>query len=144
MTEILPPSRTAFATYCDDVRREEGNKFSLMGVYHGILMVESLPVRLAKLACVIMVRTPLSQPLKKLRFSIQQEQTELFVQEIEPALLPTVDSKLLPPSLEPCQTVFSVAQFVPFELNSETTLRALVETESEIIRAGGLILKALG
>ena len=43
--------RLAYTIFCDDVRLEVGNKLSLMGVFHQIL-VQHVPVTVMKFAVV--------------------------------------------------------------------------------------------
>lgn len=43
------------AILCDDVRREEGNKLSYMGIYSSNLLVPAFPASLAKLCFVLSV-----------------------------------------------------------------------------------------
>jgi hypothetical protein len=54
--------RTVIAQFCDDVRQEIGNKFSLMGCYGTDLYVPAFPFTLPKLCAFVHVRTPRERP----------------------------------------------------------------------------------
>jgi hypothetical protein len=45
----MTAQRTVIAQFCDDVRQEIGNKFSLMGCYGSDLYVPAFPITLPKL-----------------------------------------------------------------------------------------------
>lgn len=45
-----------FTILCDDVRKETGNKYSLMGVYGKKLILKNLPAVLPKMSLVVMLK----------------------------------------------------------------------------------------
>jgi hypothetical protein len=59
-------SRVIIAQFCDDVRHEVGNKYSLMGCYGNELIVDKLPAVLTKFCIQILATTPITQPFSKL------------------------------------------------------------------------------
>ena len=59
-------NRTVIAQFCDDVRQEIGNKFSLMGCYGTDLYVPSFPITLPKLCVFVNARTPRENPFQQL------------------------------------------------------------------------------
>src|SRR4026209_733073 len=58
--------RIVIAQFCDDVRQEIGNKFSLMGCYGTDLYVPSFPFTLPWLCACVPVRRPRELPLQRL------------------------------------------------------------------------------
>ncbi len=64
--------RTVIAQFCDDVRQEIGNKFSLMGCYGTDLYVPSFPITLPKLCVFVHVRTPREQPFRRLTLRLMR------------------------------------------------------------------------
>ena len=61
----MSSSRFMTTVMCDDVRREEGNKVSHMGIYGPTLLVPQFPTALAKLCFVMSVTCPASEPSPK-------------------------------------------------------------------------------
>ena len=59
--------RTAHFLVCDDIRLEQGNKHSLMGIYGTQVFVPEMPVVLPKLCFQVQVRTPVAKPVKALQ-----------------------------------------------------------------------------
>ena len=59
-------SRVVIAQFCDDIRHEVGNKYSLMGCYGGEMIIDKLPALLPKLCVQVRVLTPIDQPFTKL------------------------------------------------------------------------------
>src|ERR1700722_15247093 len=63
--------RLMITVMCDDVRREEGNKLSYMGIYGSNLAVPDFPIVLAKLCFVMSVVSDATEnPPKSLIFRI--------------------------------------------------------------------------
>ena len=59
-------SRIVIAQFCDDIRHEVGNKYSLMGCYGGEMIIDKLPALLPKLCIQVRVLTPVNRPFTKL------------------------------------------------------------------------------
>jgi hypothetical protein len=57
--------------FCDDIRYEVGNKYSMTGVYSSSLIVLDAPTVLPKLCCVISCYTGLDQPFQSLSFRVK-------------------------------------------------------------------------
>lgn len=66
----MSDSRLVVCEYCDDVRQEMGNKFSLMGCYGSELVVSSFPIVLPKFGALARAVTPIDLPFKKLTFRL--------------------------------------------------------------------------
>ncbi|MDP1679015.1 MAG: hypothetical protein Q8L02_02625 [Candidatus Nitrotoga sp.] len=58
--------RVVFAYFCDDIRQEVGNKFSFVGCYQGVMVVQQFPAQLPKLCAHIIVLTPTGKPFERL------------------------------------------------------------------------------
>ena len=61
---------------CEDVRRELGNKMSLMGVYGGEVILKKLPGTMRSLVFVLMLENILT-PFKKLAVSLKMPKDKL-------------------------------------------------------------------
>lgn len=69
--------RVVTAIFCDDMRQEVGNKMSFMGCYQGELLVPISPIALPKLCVFLSLLTPVSRPVRSLRFRLVLDDTEL-------------------------------------------------------------------
>jgi hypothetical protein len=58
--------RTILATFCDDIRYEIGNKYSLIGCYKQDLVLSKIPATLPKLCASVTVLSPIDQPFERL------------------------------------------------------------------------------
>lgn len=59
-------SRIVIAQFCDDIRPEIGNKYSLMGCYGEEMIIDKLPALLPKLCVQVKVLLPSDQSFTKL------------------------------------------------------------------------------
>lgn len=127
--------------YCDDVRQELRNKFTLVGCYGPDLIVqkpESPPVVLPRLCAFVRVVTDAERPFKSLviRAFVADEllgQLEVPVGATEPPAEDTGPSVIV---------THAVLNFVPFTVNDPPgILRVEVETDSGTIRGQGLRIK---
>ena len=142
----VPATRSALATFCDDVRLEVGNKMSYVGIYQGTLLLTSLPTTLPKLCVVITARTPHSNPFRELKFELFRGNDELLLSQVLPDV-PPVQS----PSLESLEykggeridSYTTIMQLVGFPVTSDLMLRTVVTTEGEMYRAGSLAIQRL-
>jgi hypothetical protein len=132
-----------WATFCDDVRQEVGNKLSYLGVYGPNLVVQSFPTTLVKLCCVFSVRVPLSSAPKHVVFRLLRDDEVLFEADLsqsdikDPAAsAPTdgADSVAL--------TISSVAQLVGFPVTQRCFLKARATVDGKELRGGALELLA--
>lgn len=132
-----------WATFCDDVRQELGNKLSLMGVYGPDLIVQSFPTTLAKLCCLFNLRIPIEQsPRKKIVFRLQRDEEVIFQAELTP---PTEGAaKELARRTEDTSLLWMsfVAQLTNFEVAEPAVLRARAIIDEQEVRGGILRLQA--
>lgn len=127
--------------FCDDVRQEVGNKFSLMGCYSGELLVEKLPAALPKLCAEVRIVTPIERPFEKaiMRAYLNED----VLGELE---LPVQDAKKSMPVLDEIttrMTMRAIMNFSPFLIEREGVLRIEVETEEGVLKGGRLRLQLL-
>jgi hypothetical protein len=124
--------------FCDDVRLEVGNKFSLMGCYSGELIVPSMPTALPKLCAEVRLVTPIDRPFEKaiLRAYLNDEvvgELDLPVQEAKKKI-PVSDGTTK------VMTFRAIMNFSPFMIEREGALRIEVETEEGALKGGRLKL----
>jgi hypothetical protein len=132
-----------FATFCDDVRQEVGNKLSYMGIYGTNLVVPSFPTTLVKLCCVFTVRIPASTPPRTVLFRLLRDDEVIFEADLSAATAgnPALE---VPPAVMDARalTISTVAQFVSFSVTQPSTLRARAIVDGKELRGGGLELQA--
>jgi hypothetical protein len=132
-----------WATFCDDVRQEVGNKLSYLGVYGPNLVVQSFPTTLVKLCCVFSVRVPLSATPKHVVFRLLRDDEVLFEAYLtqsdikDPAATAPADG---PDSV--ALTISSVAQLVGFPITQRCILKVRAVVDGKELRGGALELLA--
>lgn len=119
--------RFVHAVFCDDIRREVGNKMSLMGCYQSDLIVQSLPMVLPKLCVFVTVSSPLSRPLKKLAIRVDQGEKPLVVMQIAGEDLIRVTP---PPQASATRFLANAGiELSPFAITAPGEIRVVVVTE---------------
>lgn len=124
---------------CDDVRKEEGNKLSYMGIYGVSIVVPSFPCTLPKLCFVMSVAAPADQEVPKtLTFRVLKDEELLAEMTLpEQALLAVAsradsdaarDSKRL--------TIGTVMQLFPLQFAAPCMLKARAICDGMEIRGG--------
>lgn len=130
--------RIVFTIFCDDIRFEMGNKHSFMGVYQTHLFVQSFPATLPKLCAFSTIVTPHGQPLQKLSFRLIQDE-QVIQEETFPADSIAVQPSPLEWAGENAVLILSSAFVIsPLVVSAPSTIRIEVETETRVIRGGGL------
>lgn len=132
-----------WATFCDDVRQEVGNKLSYLGVYGPNLIVQSFPTTLVKLCCVFSVRMPLSSTPQHVVFKLLRDDEILFEADVSPSELmdPAVNS-LTDGADSLALTISSIAQLVSFPITRRCFLKARAYVDGKELRGGALELLA--
>ena len=133
--------RFVHAVFCDDIRREVGDKMSLMGCYQGELFVPFLPIALAKLCIFVTISTPVKRPLKALTIRVDQGETPLAtIEVVNEDLIRTV-----PPSGEDVTRILANAGVVlsPFAITTPGEIRVVVITEDGELIGPRLRIKAM-
>lgn len=129
--------RIVVTQFCDDVRYEVGNKFSLIGCYSDELIVEKLPVALPKLCVQIRSLTPLDKPFMKLIIRALVGDEVIAEAELNP-------DKDLAAAAPPDATRMGLTTFMcfaPLGITEPTVLRIEAETEEGVIKGGRLAIR---
>jgi hypothetical protein len=113
-------------TYCDDVRMEQGNKLSLMGIYSGDLHVSG-PTVLPKLCIIVKAVTDIQEPFESLVVRVLQGDDEVELISTGPVVIPADFPNA------PAGQMTMVAQLAflltPYQIDTETVLRIRAKTE---------------
>jgi len=141
--EVIP-SRYLNAAYCDDVRAEVGNKYSLMGVYQADLLVPAFPALLPRLCIVLTAHTPIEQPFRELTFQVTKDEIVMLEHAVPAKQLSFEDTR---PSFSPKAQwrwlkMSMVLQISPFEIADQFLLRPRAITESEVLKGEALVVRA--
>jgi hypothetical protein len=132
-----------WATYCDDVRQEVGNKLSYLGVYGPNLVVQSYPTSLVKLCCIFSLRVPMSSAPKHVVFRLLRDEEILFEAELS-------SSEFKDPGVSTLEdgggsrviTISAIAQLVGFPVTQRCVLKARAMVDGKELRGGALELLA--
>jgi len=135
----MTQSRTVIAQFCDDVRQEIGNKFSLMGCYGTDLYVPSFPITLPKLCVFVHVRTPREQPFRRLTLRLMRGEDVLSELEANPEKLNAGET----PEWARWLSMTGILAVTPFVAGGSCRLRVLAETESETLESGQFLIERM-
>jgi hypothetical protein len=124
------------AIFCDDIREEVGGKFSFMGVYSGDMIVANLPAVLPKLCIAITVVTPVDDPFDSLQLGIYLDGIELPI--ISTGQIDTPPETLGKDDGSVWIMVHMMFALSPFQIDKETTLRVIADTERGELRGRSL------
>lgn len=128
----MSEARYVTVQYCDDVRQEVGNKFSLMGCYGESMLVPSFPTLLPRLCAQVRVYTPVNRPLSELVIRVYRG--EEVISEITAPIVP-VDPATLPKWVTR-NVVNALMVMSPFPIERACTLRVEAVTEEGAIDGG--------
>jgi hypothetical protein len=135
----MTPNRTVIAQFCDDVRQEIGNKFSLMGCYGTDLYVPTFPITLPKLCAFVHVRTPREQPFLRLTLRLVRGGETLSELEANPEKLNAGDT----PDWARWLSMTGILAVAPFHASGPCRLQVLAETESETLESGQFLIERM-
>ncbi len=130
-------TRAVIAQFCDDVRQEIGNKFSLMGCYGTDLYVPSFPITLPKLCVFVHARTPRQQPFRELTLRLMKGDDMLSELVANPDRLDSDDAA---PDWARWLTMTGILVVAPFQATGPCRLRVLAETESGTVESGQFLV----
>ena len=136
----MTAQRTIIAQFCDDVRQEIGNKFSLMGCYGTDLYVPSFPMTLPKLCAFVYVRTPREHPFEQLALRLVRGSDVLSELVANPEKLNAGDT---PPEWARWVSMTGILAVTPFHASGPCRLQVLAETESGTIESGQFLVEKL-
>ena len=127
--------RFAFVEFCDDVRHEIGNKYSLMGCYGSELILSDIPAILPKLCVLVRAGTPLDHLFERLIFRVFSDDRLLLEANAELEKLNKEQlSDVSPLATRGIANAFF--EMSPFAVPDEMTLRVEAETEEGVLIAG--------
>jgi hypothetical protein len=90
MTELEPPEISGYTIFCDDIRFEQDGKVTLVGMYHGVMIIRAaeFPITIPKfaLSVVFTQRKTIFERKLFMRVSLPGDKDEepSFIVEIEP------------------------------------------------------------
>jgi hypothetical protein len=132
-----------WATFCDDIRQEAGNKFSYMGVYGPTLIVPSFPTTLMKLCCIFSLRLPAKSPPKHVVFKLLRDEEVIFEADLAVADFNNPSANAPDLGIENLAiTVSSVAQLLNFSITQRSILKTRAVVDGKELRGGGMELLA--
>ncbi len=132
-----------WATFCDDVRQEVGNKLSYLGIYGPILIVPELPTTLVKLCCVFSVRVPLDAAPRHVQFRLLRDDEVLFEANLRQSDMADSNQSASGESRDGMALTFaSIAQLVSFPITQRCLLKARAIVDGHELRGGTLELTA--
>lgn len=104
MTEhkVEAKPRFSYVQFCDDIRRELGNKTTLVGLYNGLMLFPAFPAFIPCLGINLVVDSPAATPVKSLSIKISNG-TEIIL-EMTPITPTSNDSKESVETSEPTLT----------------------------------------
>jgi hypothetical protein len=128
--------RTLIAQFCDDVRQEVGNKFSLMGCYGTDLYVPAFPITLPKLCAFVHVRTDRGHPFQRLTLRLVRGSDVLSELVANPDKLNAGDT----PDWARWVSMTGILAVTPLHAIGPCRLQVLAETESGILESGQFLI----
>jgi hypothetical protein len=117
--------RTVIAQFCDDVRQEIGNKFSLMGCYGTDLYVPAFPFK---------------RPFERLALRLVRGEDVLSELVANPEKLNAGDP---PPEWARWLAMTGILAVTPFHASGPCRLRVIAETESGTIESGQFLIERM-
>ena len=134
--------RVVFALFCDDIRQEVGNKFSFVGCYQGVMVVQQFPAQLPKLCAHVLVLTPTSKRFERL--VIRAKLNEDVVAELEMPVSSWADNFHEKAATAELGRLSIQAMIVlsPVIVTEPSKLRIEAETEGETIPGSYLTIRA--
>lgn len=124
------------ATFCDDIRYEVGNKFSLIGCYSGELISETMPIVLPKFCASVSIHSKISDPFRKLVIRALLNDQVVAEQEFPEGALLQEDQLTSFKKADFLKNFSINIQFVfsPLAVEGDSWLSLVAETECETIQ----------
>ena len=139
----MTAERFLSAIFCDDVRREEGNKLSYMGVYGTNLLVPDFPIVLPKLCIALQMRTSPSPP-KDVLFKLLRDDELIVERHFTAADLASLSGVVEDPRERSMQLIATIFQIFPLQLTGPCRFRARAICDGEEFKGGTLAVAKLG
>lgn len=136
--------RLVIAQFCDDIRQEVGNKFSFMGCYQDVMVVQQFPAQLPKLCAHVIVLTPASKPFEKLILRAQLNEDVVAELEMPVSVSNWVDNFNEKAAIAELGRLSIQAMIVlsPVIVTEPSKLRIEAETEAGTILGSCLTIRA--
>lgn len=131
-------TRFAHSNFCEDIRNEVNNKFSLMGIIGPLLYVPEFPATLPKLCAVVTAITPHDQPFHSVIFKGTMGETVLFEFTMDESQLEQMRQSSAPIDEPMGFEAKAMVVLSPFHIPSPTKIKVTVVADGEEIRCGGL------
>lgn len=128
--------------FCDDVRREEGNKLSYMGVYGGNLLVPNFPIVLPRLCVAVQMRTSPSPP-KELVFKLLRDHELIGERQIASSALRGLSDAADVAQETAMQVIGTIFQIFPLQLTGPCIFRARAVCDGQEFKGGALVVDQL-
>jgi len=139
----MTEERFLSSIFCDDVRREEGNKLSYMGVYQGNLLVPEFPIVLPRLCVAVQMRTSPSPP-KELTFRLLRDAELIGERQIDASALRNLPRGVVEDALEASvQIVGTIFQIFPLQLTGPCKFRVRALCDGQEFKGGTLVVDQL-
>jgi hypothetical protein len=119
--------------FCDDIRQEVGNKFSLIGCYGPSMLVNVFPVIFPKLCMQVRACTPATRPFQQLVIRVFKDDQVILEVPTSPESL--FDSGELPEWAR-FQAINALFVMSPFQTETPCLLRVEAETEEGLLQGG--------
>lgn len=121
--------------FCDDIRQELGNKFSLMGCYGPSMFVRSFPAVLPKLCVQVKAYSPIDRPFTKFIIRVLRDDQQIAEMHGKPDELAAVTKGERPDGVQ-WQLVTAFVVMTPFAVEGPCVLRVEAETEDCVLNGG--------
>ncbi len=124
--------------FCDDVRQEVGNKFSLIGCYGESMLVSSLPAVLPKLCVQVRAYTSTKRPFKRLVLRLVADNGPLLELPVQDSAL-QLGAVALPAEAR-WHYINAFLILSPFPIEKPCALRLEADTEEGILHGGRFLI----
>jgi len=136
----MKAGRTLWAIFCDDVRREEGNKLSYMGVYQSVLVVRSFPIVLPRLCIALSLRIDRDAIPSEICFRLCKDDAVVAESVVPADALTTAKAEAERISEDRFLSFGTIFQMFPVDLPGQCFLRARAICDGEEIKGGSLAI----
>ena len=128
--------RFSNCVFSDDIRFEIGNKFSIIGVYSGEILIQgSAPQMLSRLVIGVWLVTNIADPLDKVTIRVKSPGVDLSVAE---AQFDIKSETLSPDSDASKRQAFLPLNISPFPVMQDGVIEAFLDTGDSTERVGRL------
>lgn len=125
-----------FVVFCDDVRHEIGNKYSLIGCYSEQMYVGSFPAALPKLCVHTTLSIPAGVALSHVTMKMKNGAQEIATYALE--INDETFSQPVSSSSSDARVLTGAFTLSPLSLEKETYLEVLAEVGGEVVVGGKL------